>query len=382
MPDSKKRRKNNEGAAAARAGARLARVRPRTKKRKASSGPPGEATAAKQPVYLVVEHGVDDPSTHSILEVAGGAAPRPLLYAKRGMSFAAVGTQHGPRIVGLGPGTLVYDPKTCTEDIGPRLLGHRLHPVLIPHGSKLYALSSCPAVVGSVDFMPWFFFFDVNQYCITGGPGWHELPPPPIFPCRLNPLEYRNPPEVRVAAYAVVGSHILLSVQQDKGTCAFDVDARKWEMVHDKNLPFTGQAVPLGGHRFLARSQARDGAAAAYYMKVFPAGTTSTGKMELYIVEVPVKSMGIVPGQLLCAMGMGRFSSFDVRCVDPGAQAQLGKARIIHRSYSHVNGDDARTKPVVIVKEQRQIYKLRDPNCHLAYPPVVAALTVGEECEE
>ncbi|KAK8460086.1 hypothetical protein SEVIR_2G274201v4 [Setaria viridis] len=99
--------------------------------------------------------------------------------------------------------------------------------------------------------MPWFFVFDLDHRYYPGGPRWRALPPPPVFPCRLNPLEYRDPPEIRVASYAVVGSHILLSVQQDKGTCAFDVDSKKWEMVGDKNLPFIGQAVPLGGHRFV-----------------------------------------------------------------------------------------------------------------------------------
>lgn len=90
-----------------------------------------------------------------------------------------------------------------------------------------------------------------------------------------------------------------------------------------------------------------------------------------------MKSEGTVPGQHLCAIGMGRFSSFDIRSVDPGPEAKLDKARIVHRSYSLVEGDDASANSVVVVKEQRQIYKLRDPSCHMAFPlPVVAALTV------
>ncbi|RLN34855.1 hypothetical protein C2845_PM03G02230 [Panicum miliaceum] len=349
-PGSKTRRKDKNAAAATRARARLTRVR-RGKKNKASSGPSGEAAAAKQPVYLVVEHGVEDP-THSILEVAAGAAPRPLLYGRRGMSFAAVGTRYGPRIVGLGlDRNLIYNPETSKEVEGPPLLDRMAHPILIPHGGELFDL-------------------DENS-------GWRYLPPPPIFPCRLNPLEYRDPPEVQVAAYAVVGSHILLSVQQEKGTCAFDVVSMEWEMVDDRNLPFIGQAVPVGGHRFVACSKARDGAPAVYYIEVFPPGTTSTGRSELSIIELPVKSKGIVPRQHLCAMGTGRFSSFDIRSVDPGPEAKLDKARIVHRSYSLEEGDDASANSVVVVKEQRQIYKLRDPSCHLAYPsPVVAALTV------
>jgi len=73
-----KRRKGKDGVAAMRPRARLTRVRRgKTTKKKASSGPPGEAAAARQPVYLVVEHGVEEP-THSILEVAAaGPALRP-----------------------------------------------------------------------------------------------------------------------------------------------------------------------------------------------------------------------------------------------------------------------------------------------------------------
>lgn len=94
----------------------------------------------------MVEHGVEEP-THSILEVAAGAVPRPLLYARRGMSFAAVGTRRGPRIVGLAlDRTPICDPKTSTELAGPRLVDSMVRPILIPHGSKLYALSRSPSV--------------------------------------------------------------------------------------------------------------------------------------------------------------------------------------------------------------------------------------------
>ena len=254
------------------------------------------------------------------------------------MSFAAVRTRYGPRIVGLGQDrNLIYNPETSKEVQGPPLLDRMAHPILIPHGSKLFALSRSPSVFLGADFMPWFFSFDLDKTA-----GCRSLPPPPFFPCRLNPLEYRDPPEVRVAAYALVGSHILLSVQQDRGTCAFDVDARKWEMVDGRNLPFAGQPVPLGGHHFVACSRASGGAAAVYRIEVFPAGqgtTKPTGRTELSIsiIELPVESKGIVPGQLLCAMGTGRFSSFDIRSADPGPDAnKLDKARIVHRSYSLV----------------------------------------------
>ncbi|CAN6204938.1 unnamed protein product [Urochloa humidicola] len=248
------------------------------------------------------------------------------------MSFAAVGT----RIVGLGPGrTIVYDPKISKEVRAPRLAWPMTHPVLIPHGSsKLYALSRRPSIVQGPDFMPWFFVLDLDLGA------WIHLPPPPIFPCRVNPLEYRDRPEVRVVSYALVGdgSHILLSLQQDKGTgtCAFDVDAKEWAMVDDKNLPSIGQAVPLGGRRFVACSNnATGGAVAVYEIEVIRPGTSGTGKAELSIVELPVSSKSIVPGQLLCSAGKGSFSSFDIRSVDPGPEAMMEKARIVHRTRLH-----------------------------------------------
>lgn len=83
----------------------------------------------------------------------------------------------------------------------------------------------------------------------------------------------------------------------------------------------------------------------------------------------------------MCAMGIGRFSSFDIWSVHPGSEAKLDKARIVHRSYSLVEGDydvDATANSVVITKQERQIYKLRDPFCQVTYPlPVVAALTMS-----
>ncbi|KAK3133759.1 hypothetical protein QOZ80_6AG0540610 [Eleusine coracana subsp. coracana] len=397
MPILNRKRRRKVKESSVRDGARLTRVRQGDKKEKASSGP-NEAAAGNQSVHMVVEHGVDKP-THSVLELAVGAVPRTLLFGKRGMSFAAVGTRYGPRIVGLGQQrTTIYDPKTSMEVWGPCLVDPKLHPILIPHGSNLYALSSSPSVVKGMDFLPWFVVLNLNVGYIVGGATmgteWRDLPPPPIFPCRLNPLEYRNPPKVRVASYALVGSHIVLSVQQDKGTCtcagsetlscsfhqqdkgtcAFNVDTKEWEMVDDKSLPFTGKAVPLGDHLFIACSKARAGVAAVYYMDVLPPTISGTGKTQLSIHELPVSSKGIVPGQLLCAMGKGSFSSFDIRSVDPGLEAKLEKARIVHRTYSQSHGGD---NSVVMVKQQRQIFKLRVPSHHLAHPlPVVAALTM------
>uniref|UniRef100_A0A8R7UCT6 Uncharacterized protein n=1 Tax=Triticum urartu TaxID=4572 RepID=A0A8R7UCT6_TRIUA len=106
-----------------------------------------------------------------------------------------------------------------------------------------------------------------------------------------------NPPAIRVASYAMVGSHILLSMQLDNvtspdkvarkymGTYGYDVEKKVWEMVHEMNLPYLGQAVPLGDQLFLARSKERDGAYAVYYMHV---GQSTSGTSELSIIEVPL----------------------------------------------------------------------------------------------
>ncbi|EEE53181.1 hypothetical protein OsJ_36041 [Oryza sativa Japonica Group] len=99
--------------------------------------------------------------------------------------------------------------------------------------------------------------------------------------------------------------------QQDhKGTCAFDMDTEQWEMVHDTNLPFDGQALPLGSddHRFVAAA-----ADVAVYRMVVGISAV-TGKKELTIVELRVvvaSNCRIVPGNLLCAMGKGSFASFE-----------------------------------------------------------------------
>ncbi|KAF0918306.1 hypothetical protein E2562_023380 [Oryza meyeriana var. granulata] len=257
------------------------------------------------------------------------------------MCFAAVESRCGPRIVGVG-GTLittVYDPKASTEIPGPILTYPKLSPILIPRGSKLYALSRSPSVMPGLDFPPWFVYLDLNDVFVSPlyirTHGWHHLPPPPIFPIRLNQLEYREPPEVRVASYAVVGSHILLSVQQEKGTCAFDMDSNEWDMVDDSNLPFIGQALPFGGHLFVARSKANGGAAAVYCIRVFPPTSSGTKtELSISILEMPVVSKGIVPGQLFCSLGKGAFSSIDVRSATPCPEAKLHKSHDPRESQS------------------------------------------------
>uniref|UniRef100_A0ACD5V9G4 Uncharacterized protein n=1 Tax=Avena sativa TaxID=4498 RepID=A0ACD5V9G4_AVESA len=345
-----------------------------------------------KPVYLVVEHKGNKEPSHSIVIAGGTRTPpvmAPLRHAIRGMSFAAVDSRW---IVGVGgdsscPST-VYDLATSTESAGPIVLKNKVNPILIPHRGLLYVLSSRPRIhnIERPDFLPWF-----ELIIFTNGKGGLanfdacppcELRPPPIFPYCINPLEYADPPDVRVAAYAVVDSHILLSIsvsfhqqqqQEDKGTCAFDMDRQVWDMVDTKSLPFLGEAIPIGDHLYVAHS--KDGAAAVYYMAVFPAKDTPTGKTELSMVKskLDLPKGGIVPGQHLCALGMrGRsFSSFDVpSVVDQDQDTILDKARVIQRTYSLVKGGDDLNK---VVKWQRRIFELPDPSHLLAQPAPIAA---------
>ena len=51
-----------------------------------------------------------------------------------------------------------------------------------------------------------------------------------------------------------MGSYILISPQPELvvGTYAFHVVNKTWEKIHDENLPFVGQVVPLCGSLFAA----------------------------------------------------------------------------------------------------------------------------------
>ncbi|XP_047059833.1 uncharacterized protein LOC124666533 [Lolium rigidum] len=348
-----------------------------------------EEDAGDKPVYLVVEHEVKEPS-HSIVIAAGTTTPPvmvPLRYAKRGMSFAAVDSRW---IVGVGGDYRcpfsIYDLTTSKESGGPRLLNNKVYPILIPHRGMLYILSSRPKVDMGADFLPWFEMISFRNGSLpqSGGCASYDLPPPPIFPYCINPLEYLNPPDVRVAAYAVVDSHILISVSyqqqqqqqqhEEKGTCAFDMDKRVWDMVHDKSLPFVGQAIPLGDSLFVARSKDSAGTAALYTMYLFPAKDTSTGKKELSIVKLKLDPH-IVLGQHLCAPGMDGFSSFHVPSRNRSPDAVLEKARVIQHTYSLVKGGDIDLELV-----KKQAFQLLDPSSLFARPaPLVAAFTMDSE---
>ncbi|XP_072146955.1 uncharacterized protein [Setaria viridis] len=180
------------------------------------------------------------------------------------MSFVAAHSKHGTWIVGvggLGGSTIIYEPSTPAAGTlrGPELSVPKEEPILISHGGKVYAISRRPKVHRrlNLDFPPWFesLSFKKGVACIyhDGCPSWKSLPPPPCFPCSLDPWDFRYPPDISVSSYAAVGSHMLLSLQQEEtGTYAFHLVEKTWEKVCDKNLPFVGQAVPIGGSLFAA----------------------------------------------------------------------------------------------------------------------------------
>uniref|UniRef100_M8CPP7 Uncharacterized protein n=1 Tax=Aegilops tauschii TaxID=37682 RepID=M8CPP7_AEGTA len=254
---------------------------------------------------------------------------------------------------------------------GPLAPHMKMDPVLVPLRGRLYVLSRRPSVkrgAFGLDYLPWFeqiSFEDGRPRCAEV---CKELEPPPVFPCRITPPEYRDPPPVRIASYATVGSHILLSVavhvpkadrkkyrrscgykvdmRKYKGTCGYDVDRGVWEMLHEKkNLPFRGRAVPLGlggGQLFLARSKerGRGGPAAVYRMHVQVGQSASgTRTSEVCIAEVPLvvpEGRRLTLGELVFPLERGRFSCVYVpSVVDPSMESKL---RVVRRTYSNGEG--------------------------------------------
>ncbi|CAL5024109.1 unnamed protein product [Urochloa decumbens] len=229
---------------------------------------------AEQPSYSVfmvdaaaaaAAEGNELPSARTL----GGGLPG----AEHGMSFVTAHSQHGTWIVGvggLGGSAIIYDPSTPGATLRAPELYPKQEPIPISHGGKGYAISRRPRghLNLNLDFPPWFesLSFRKGVPCIyhDGCPSWKWLPPPPCFPCFLDPWEYRHPPDISISSYAAVDSHILISLQQEEtGTCAFHVVKKTWEKVCDKNLPFVGQAVPLGGSLFAACRVTPNNASAA-----------------------------------------------------------------------------------------------------------------------
>ncbi|CAL4904384.1 unnamed protein product [Urochloa decumbens] len=289
-----------------------------------------------KPVYLVAAR-EDDPAAYSVLNVdataVAGGDERPHIHtvaelprAEPGMSFVAAHSKHGSWIVGVGgglrAGTIIFDPRTLKTFQGPRLGYPKHKPVLISHGGEVYAISGYPRVVRPIDYEPWFESLSFNKGVPSKECGlwvsWSQLPPPPFFPCFLDPYEFRNPPEISVSSYAVVGSYILLSPQPELvvGTYAFHMVNKTWEKIHDKNLTFVGQAMPLGGSLFAACPIANNSITASASASVFhmsikvPSSTTvaAVGTPSLSIQEFKVvASEDKISRPLFCSLGKDSF---------------------------------------------------------------------------
>uniref|UniRef100_A0A0E0JE13 Uncharacterized protein n=1 Tax=Oryza punctata TaxID=4537 RepID=A0A0E0JE13_ORYPU len=271
--------------------------------------------------------------------------------------------------------TLVHDTLSCAHDhsttplVRPtaRLPRHRLPNFrYIDHGYSTHG------------------FIDHGSFALATST-WHKG----LSSVLNTPVGFFSSPSVRCSRLECGGIiplslyySTLISVIEQKHdkvmlTCAFDMDTNEWDMVDGDNngLPFFCQAVPLGGNGnlFVARSMAGNGgaiAAAVYHIRVKPvqvqptcSGTRKT-ELSMSIHKMAMVSKGIVPGQFLCSLGKSIFSSIEVRsAATPGPDAKLHKARIIHRIYSHVGGDDDDAKAndhIVITKQHREIYKLID----------------------
>lgn len=169
-----------------------------------------------KPVYLVAVRDDDQAAAYSVLKidaaaVAGNDESRRVRAVavlttgtEPGMSFVTARSRHGSWIVGVGgglrAGTIIFDPGTSRTFQGPRLGYPKHKPVLISHGSEVYAISGTPRVKPSMDCEPWFESLSFKDGVPSKECGrwvsWHHLPPPPFFPCFLNPYEFRNPPEI------------------------------------------------------------------------------------------------------------------------------------------------------------------------------------------
>ncbi|CAN6236222.1 unnamed protein product [Urochloa humidicola] len=383
-----------------------------------SAGPAGDTVGASpdfaKPVYLLAKRRARKPEpAYSILTVdaaaaaAGGghgtAAARNLgefAATRRSMSFVAVHSKHGSWIVGAGRGHIaIYDPSTREAFAGPDLSMPKHKPVLISHGGKVYAMSRRPKVGirAERDFVPWFECIDFNK----GAPRiykmdsccWRSLPPPPFFPCLMTPEEFRNPPDIEVSSYAVVGPYILVSLQQeDKGTYGFHVVEKTWEKICDKGLPFVGQAVPLGGSLFAACRVVPSNAGAAAAASVFHMSieTSSTPEVSpklvtsvLSIQEFPVASEGEIPRPVFCPLGKGSFCSIRKAARQSQEANDLVDLQIILTAFQlgkdniedSLKADDLQAP--VQLEQHNRTYECNAQDLCLDLPmPVVAALSM------
>ncbi|CAL4995716.1 unnamed protein product [Urochloa decumbens] len=360
----------------------------------------------------------DDPAAYSVLKVdataVAGGDERPRIHtvaglprAEPGMSFVATHSKHGSWIVGVGgglkAGTIIFDPRTLKTFQGPRLGYPKHKPVLISHSGEVYAISGCPRVVRPIDCEPWFESLSFNNGVPSKECGlwvsWSHLPPPPFFPCFLDPHEFRNPPEILVSSYTVVGSYILLSPQPELvvGTYAFHMVNKTWEKIHDKNLTFVGQAVPLGGSLFAACPIANNSITASASASVFhmsikvPSSTpvAAVGTPSLSIQEFKVvASEDKISRPLFCPLGKDSFCFIRLgsSCRRKSRKAlQRLRVRLTALSIenteaimTHCQSQDAKAKDLLVavqVKEQSHTCKSKG----LSGMSVVAAFSIHTE---
>ncbi|EEE51635.1 hypothetical protein OsJ_32932 [Oryza sativa Japonica Group] len=248
-----------------------------------------------KPVYLVAVRDDDQAAAYSVLKidaaaVAGNDEPRRVRAVavlttgtEPGMSFVTARSRHGSWIVGVGgglrAGTIIFDPGTIITRLGyPK---HK--PVLISHGSEVYAISGTPRVKPSMDCEPWFESLSFKDGVPSKECGrWPEL---------------------------VVGTY------------AFHVVNKIWEKIHEKNLPFVGQAVHLGGSLFAAcpisNTASTSTSASVFHMSIKISSSIPSLSIQKFKVMASVDKITF---PLFCPMGMGSFC-----CI------RLGPSRLRHR---------------------------------------------------
>ncbi|CAL5006492.1 unnamed protein product [Urochloa decumbens] len=327
-----------------------------------------------KPVYLLAALWTEQPATSAFVvdaaAVSGGDGPRradtlaQLPGASQDMSFVSAHSEHGSWIVGVG---------------GVYAISRRPK---VPYGSKF-------------DWLPWFESLSFNEGvpCINrkNFPFWKSLPPPPCFPYFLEPSEFLSPPDISVSSYAAVGSHILLSLeQQGTGTYAFHVVAETWEKVCDKNLPFVGQAVPLGGSLFAACCVIPNNAGASpsvFHMSMEVSSTSAVSGVltTTLIQQFPVSSDRQVPRPILCPLGKASFCSIRFESSQSRKRRYSKGLQIIFTAFQMDNIEafwmksaDAKDFDIPVqVKQHNQTYNIKSGSRFLASPmPVVTALSM------
>ncbi|KAF8729703.1 hypothetical protein HU200_017659 [Digitaria exilis] len=354
----------------------------------------GSSSEFDKPIYLVAEQG-DEPSAYSVIKIDAAAGGDKSLRARtvadlhntqQGMSFVAAHSEHGSWIVGIGGRqygcTIIFDPTTRETFRGPGTAFPKHEPVLISHGGEVYVISRRPQVVPYLDFEPWFQSLSFNNGVpsIDCGvvPSWSFLPPPPFFPCVLDPYEFASPPKITVTSYASVGSHILLSPQPELklGTYGFHVVEKTWEKVCDENLPFAGQAVPLGGSLFAACQYSNPLTATALVFHMYLAvQNTAVNTTRLTIQEIhTVVSKEAIPQPLFCPLGKDSFCSIRLPPLNP-IHDKSNRPNMVH--IISTNFQIENTEATIQVKEHIHTYKCRRQFGLMdSAMPVVAALSM------